>query len=158
MPKYLYEFPIGKIWTEEQNGKIISLGCEERQLTEKETKETPLLKETKKQFDEYFAGKRKVFDLPIELRGTEFQKSVWRIMLGIPYGKTMTYGEIGHQLNTKGYQAVGMACRNNHLMIVVPCHRVIGQKGKLTGFYGGLDMKARLLDLENNRDYLKEKR
>jgi methylated-DNA-[protein]-cysteine S-methyltransferase len=156
MPKYAYLFPIGKLWIEEHEGKIISLGCQESELKELETKETDVIRLVKKELDEYFARQRTSFTFPISLGGSEFYKQVWEQMLTIPYGKTMTYGAIAQALNTKGARAVGRACGSNKLMIVVPCHRVIGTKGKLTGFFGGLDLKTRLLDLENNHDFKRE--
>ncbi|MGD9887104.1 MAG: methylated-DNA--[protein]-cysteine S-methyltransferase [Bacilli bacterium] len=153
MPIFAYQFAIGKIWIEEQDGKIISLGRDFDQLEETEVCETALIKQVKQELDEYFAKTRTKFSFPIHLRGPAFYLKVWEEMLNIPYGKTMTYGDLAKKLHTNAARAVGGACRNNKLMLVVPCHRVIGAKGKLTGFYGGLDMKVKLLDLENNQDY-----
>jgi len=92
---------------------------------------------------------RKTFDVPIALNGTPFQLSVWNALLQIPYGETRTYGEIAAMIgNPKASRAVGMACNRNPIWILVPCHRVVGKNGALTGFEGGLDVKKALLDLE----------
>ncbi len=97
----------------------------------------------------YLDGKRRVFDFPFELRGTEFQLAVWNALLGIPYGETRTYKEIAAAVGRpSACRAEGMANRRNPLWIVVPCHRVIGANGMLTGYAGGLDMKRALLELE----------
>jgi len=109
----------------------------------------PVLKETEKQLREYFAGKRKSFDLPIEFHGTDFQKRVWKALTRIPFGKTSAYGELATRLAApKASRAVGAATGHNPICIVVPCHRVIGKNGKLTGFAGGLKNKEFLLKLE----------
>jgi methylated-DNA-[protein]-cysteine S-methyltransferase len=108
-----------------------------------------ILVETERQLKEYFAGERDVFSIPLDMRGTAFQKDVWRALLGIPFGKTLSYGEIAKQLGRPAAsRAVGAANGRNPISIVVPCHRVIGSSGKLTGFAGGLDAKAFLLNLE----------
>jgi AraC family transcriptional regulator of adaptative response / DNA-3-methyladenine glycosylase II len=109
----------------------------------------PLLLEAERQLREYFAGKRQSFSLPLDPRGTAFQKNVWTALLSIPFGETRTYGELARQLGTPtASRAVGAASGRNPLSILVPCHRVIGSTGKLTGFAGGLDAKAYLLRLE----------
>jgi methylated-DNA-[protein]-cysteine S-methyltransferase len=101
------------------------------------------------QLSEYFAGKRKKFDLPLDLNGTNFQLSVWRALLKIPYGETRTYGEIAKSLGKPGAaRAVGMANHDNPVAVVVPCHRVVGHDGSLTGYAGGLHLKQALLSLE----------
>jgi len=109
----------------------------------------PVLAETERQLTEYFAGKRKAFTVPLDFNGTDFQKSVWKTLLKIPFGQTRSYGEIAKSLgNAKAMRAVGAANGKNPISIIAPCHRVIGSTGKLTGFAGGLEVKARLLDLE----------
>lgn len=101
------------------------------------------------QLQEYFAGKRTTFDLPLAASGTTFQQQVWQALLTIPYGKTCSYGDIARAIgNPKGVRAVGLANGKNPLAIVVPCHRVIGANGKLTGYAGGLNRKQQLLALE----------
>jgi methylated-DNA-[protein]-cysteine S-methyltransferase len=109
----------------------------------------PVLVETERQLREYFAGKRKTFSVPLDMRGTRFQKDVWEALLAIPFGETRSYGQLAAQLgNPRATRAVGAANGRNPISIIVPCHRVIGSSGKLTGFAGGLDTKAHLLHLE----------
>lgn len=109
----------------------------------------PVLLKAEHQLKEYFTGSRKTFDLPLDMRGTTFQKDVWEALLAIPYGETRSYGQLAKQLGRpSASRAVGAANGRNPISIVVPCHRVVGSSGKLTGFAGGLDVKARLLDLE----------
>jgi methylated-DNA-[protein]-cysteine S-methyltransferase len=111
--------------------------------------EHPILVETERQLAEYFAGKRHTFSVHLDMRGTRFQKDVWEILLAIPFGETRSYGQLAKQLgNPRATRAVGAANGRNPLSIIVPCHRVIGSSGKLTGFAGGLETKAHLLDLE----------
>jgi methylated-DNA-[protein]-cysteine S-methyltransferase len=109
----------------------------------------PILVKTEQQLGEYFAGKRKAFSIALDLRGTRFQKDVWESLLAIPYGETRSYGQLANQLgNPRATRAVGAANGRNPVSIIVPCHRVIGSSGKLTGFAGGLETKAQLLTLE----------
>jgi O-6-methylguanine DNA methyltransferase len=109
----------------------------------------PLLNRAAVQLQEYFEEKRETFDLPLKFGGTDFQNRVWRELTQIPYGKSKTYGEIASLVNSKdAVRAVGMACKMNPLLIVVPCHRVIGAHNKLTGFNLGIDKKIFLLNLE----------
>jgi len=107
--------------------------------------------EARRQLDEYFAGRRSDFDLPLSPRGTDFQQRVWLELLTIPHGSTSTYGDIARRIgNPNAMRAVGLANGKNPIAIIVPCHRVIGSNGKLTGYAGGLGMKQTLLDLETN--------
>ncbi len=109
----------------------------------------PILDETKKQLDEYFAKKRKVFELPIYFEGTEFEILAWNALLKIPYGETRSYLDQAKIINNpKAVRAIGRANGNNLISIIIPCHRVIGKSGKLTGFASGLDDKRFLLELE----------
>jgi methylated-DNA-[protein]-cysteine S-methyltransferase len=109
----------------------------------------PVLLEAERQLTEYFDGKRKSFSLKLDPMGTKFQNDVWQALLAIPFGETRSYGELARQLgNPQASRAVGAANGKNPLSIVVPCHRVIGSTGKLTGFAGGLKAKAHLLQLE----------
>lgn len=108
-----------------------------------------VLRQAKRQLDEYFAGKRTDFDLPLAPHGTPFQQSVWRSLLAIPFGRTSTYGELAATVGKPAAaRAVGAAVGANPISIVVPCHRIIGKDGSLTGFGGGLDRKTKLLQLE----------
>jgi methylated-DNA-[protein]-cysteine S-methyltransferase len=109
----------------------------------------PLFKEAGKQIREYFSGRRKVFDLPLDLAGTAFQKSVWQVLLKIPFGQTWSYQEVAMRIgNPKAVRAVGTANARNPVCIFVPCHRVVRLSGDLGGYAGGVDAKAFLLDLE----------
>lgn len=109
----------------------------------------PLLEEAARQVLAYLAGERRVFDLPLSIRGTVFQQRVWEQLRAIPYGSTLTYGELAGLLgDRRKARAVGGAAHANPLGIIIPCHRLIGTGGKLTGFGGGLPLKQALLDLE----------
>ena len=166
-----YESPIGKLYIQEKNGKISTLSCrpDAIQLSaddiiqfsgdgiikfqENKPKATapasPLLQETVKQLGEYFRGERTAFTLPLCLEGTDFQQRAWAALQTIPYGETRSYGQLAAQLgNPKACRAVGGANNKNPVMILVPCHRVIGADGSLTGFAGGLEVKKYLLELE----------
>lgn len=102
------------------------------------------------QLQEYFFGKRKTFDLPLAIEGTEFQIKVWKALSEIPYGTTCSYKDIAIKIgNCKASRAVGMANNKNPIPIIVPCHRVIGASGKLVGYAGGLNIKQKLLNVEN---------
>ena len=144
------ETPYGNIGLAEDGKGISDLYFEKNgPLQNAEEKETPLLKKAKQQLQEYFAGERKTFDLPLSLQGTDFQIRDWNALCTIPYGETRTYGEIAKQIgNPKASRAVGMANHNNPISIIIPCHRVIGANGALVGYGGGLDMKVFLLELE----------
>ncbi|MBM4260720.1 MAG: methylated-DNA--[protein]-cysteine S-methyltransferase [Deltaproteobacteria bacterium] len=116
----------------------------------------PILQSAKRQLAEYFAGQRTRFELPLAARGTEFQQKVWRRLREIPFGKTKSYLEIAKAVGApQASRAVGAACGKNPISIIVPCHRVVASNGNLTGFAGGLDIKARLLALEGVRDSLR---
>jgi methylated-DNA-[protein]-cysteine S-methyltransferase len=113
----------------------------------------PLIRATRRQLEEYFAGKLHQFNLPLDLQGTPFQKRVWAALSAIPYGETRTYSQLARQIGAAGAaRAVGSANHANPVAIVVPCHRVIGADGALTGYGGGLDRKRFLLDLEGGAD------
>ena len=140
--------PVGELTLAEENGALTGLyfgtSC---LLGEKGT--SPLLEEAARQLQEYFAGCRREFFLPLAPRGTEFQRQVWHALEGIPYGETRTYGEIARAIGKpKACRAVGMANHRNPLSILVPCHRVVGADGSLTGYGGGLEAKQFLLELE----------
>ncbi len=148
MNKIVIDSPIGKIAVFAENEKIVRLDLKTEERTDSDITEKVLF-EAKKQLLEYFSGKRTFFNLEYEFSGTEFQKSVWRELEKIPFGKTKTYGEIAAAIgNPKAGRAVGSACNKNPLAIIVPCHRVIGKNGKLTGFASGTDIKEWLLGHE----------
>ena len=131
-------------------GKIIKTA---ETFTQAFTEKTEILAEAEHQLKEYFAGIRKKFELPLKPDGTVFFQTVWKALLDIPYGQTRTYGEIAAFIGKpKASRAVGMANHHNPLMIVIPCHRVIGSHGQLVGYAGGLEVKQKLLDLEKKYD------
>lgn len=112
----------------------------------------PVLDEAAAQLEAYIAGERDVFDLPLDPSGTEFQRDVWDALLDIPYGHTCTYGDLAEKLARPGAaRAVGAATGRNPISIVIPCHRLVGSNGALTGFAGGIDTKRWLLEHESNR-------
>ncbi len=144
---YAYPSPVGTLWIEAEQGYITSISYREQQQGEKA--ETPLIRQAYSQLDEYFRGERKQFDLPLKPAGTPFQQQVWQALRKIPYGETRTYGEIAAAIgNPRACRAVGMANHCNPIAIVIPCHRVIGTNGSLTGYAGGFDIKQKLLELE----------
>ena len=118
---------------------------------EYQEKETPVLTETARWLDVYFSGKDPGFLPPLHPQGSPFRQTVWDILLTIPRGQTMTYGEIARRLGVRSAQAVGGAVGHNPISILIPCHRVVGSDGSLTGYAGGVERKTRLLQLEGAR-------
>ncbi|MEK6627499.1 MAG: methylated-DNA--[protein]-cysteine S-methyltransferase [Bdellovibrionota bacterium] len=115
------------------------------------SKKNQVLRDTEKQLKEYFLGSRKEFDIPLEFSGTAFQKQAWKTLQQIPFGKTISYAQQALKMkNPKAVRAVGGANGKNNICIIVPCHRVIGKNGSLTGFGGGINIKKQLLQLENS--------
>lgn len=115
----------------------------------KNEEESNLTKECKNQLEEYFSGKRKKFDIKLDIIGTDFQKNAWEAMKRIPYGTTISYSEEAKLIgNEKAVRAIGLANGRNRIPIIIPCHRVIGKNGKLRGYTGGIDIKKYLLELE----------
>ena len=145
---------LGTFRLEEEDNAICGLalcpdGVPELEPLPRKVCETPLLQEAEEQLNEYFAGARREFDLPLAPKGTPFQKAVWAEMCRIPYGETRTYGQIAAQIGRPtACRAVGMANNRNPIAIVVPCHRVVGSTGALVGYAGGLGVKTHLLNLE----------
>lgn len=126
--------------------------CKDFLNTIQKSKNQPIVLAVKKQLDEYFQGKRKSFDIPLALNGTDFQVKAWKQLQKIPYAKTISYGKQAELLGDKNKaRAVGLANGLNPISIIVPCHRVIGSNGKLVGFGGGLDKKSFLLALEQSK-------
>ena len=149
---FIYHTTIGELLVAEKEGKITDLKAISRldPTFDGEFRETPLLALTIQQLNEYLAGDRHTFDLPLAPQGTPFQRAVWQALLAIPYGETRSYGDIAHAIgNPKAARAVGMANHNNPISFIIPCHRVIGANGALVGYGGGLDLKKKLLDLES---------
>ena len=142
---------IGKIGLGEENGCITDLHFEKGHIPTGDItiSETPLLKDAYVQLCEYANGDRREFDLPLDPRGTDFQRRCWNALRAIPYGETRSYKEIAAAAGSpKGCRAVGMANNRNPIAIIIPCHRVIGADGTLVGFGGGLEVKVFLLELE----------
>ena len=156
-----YESPIGRMLLAADDAGLTGLWFEGQKYfarcldRETEEKELPVFAEAKRWLDIYFSGKEPDFTPPLHFTGTDFQKEVWEILCAIPYGQTMTYGAIADQLAKKrglsrmSAQAVGGAVGHNNLSIIVPCHRVVGSDGSLTGYAGGIERKTFLLNLEN---------
>src|ERR1700721_3395928 len=150
------ESPVGKLRLVANDKSLIAILWENddpRRVRLGETREDDrqtLLVETERQLKEYFEGKREGFSIPLEMRGTPFQLSVWEALLAIPFGETRSYGQLAKQLGRPtASRAVGAANGRNPISIVVPCHRVIGSSGQLTGFAGGLEAKEHLLKIES---------
>ena len=154
-----YESPVGTltlvagdgglravIWPD---GRLDRVGLAGGELT---PGDAPVLDATAAQLDEYFAGTRTTFDLPLDLHGTPFQLAAWQALAGIPYGETRTYGEIARRIGAPGSaRAVGRACATNQAAGVIPCHRAVGSNGALTGYRWGVSRKERLLAEERRR-------
>ena len=141
--------PFGNILLESREGCLSRLQFTEEQ-TDGEILDQVLLS-AKEQLEEYFAGKRKNFDMPIGLGGTDFQRKVWMEVAKIPFGQTTTYMKLSHKLgNPAAIRAVGAAIGANPILVILPCHRVLGSDGNLTGYAGGLDKKKALLELEGH--------
>lgn len=146
MYQYSYNTVIGEIFIAENNGILEYVSFKNLNLP---NKETPIIKTAYSQLLEYFEGKRRIFDIPIHLNGTEFQKKVWNALTNIPYGQTVSYKDIAISIgNEKSCRAVGMSNNKNPIAIIIPCHRVIGKNGDLTGYAGGIEIKKYLLNLE----------
>lgn len=140
--------PIGRIGLYSNGTQICGL---EFCTREERRDELPVLLQAEAELREYFAGRRRAFSVPLCMHGTKFQEDVWRALAEIPYGETRSYGEIAARIGReKACRAVGMANNRNPLPIFVPCHRVVGADGSLTGYAGGLDAKRMLLELEGS--------
>ena len=148
---YPYLTPIGQLWITETDAGISAIGYQEPCGASLAYCETDVLRQAAVQLSEYFAGTRKSFTLRLCLKGTPFQQAVWNALLEIPYGETRSYQQIAKAIGRpNAYRAVGGANHKNPVMIVVPCHRVIGADGQLTGYASGLAVKERLLQLERS--------
>ena len=148
---FFYDTPVGKLCIGEENDSITRVTWS-KVPQEYIQEETELILNCKIQLEEYFAGNRKQFDLPLAPKGTDFQKRVWKALTDIPYGEKRTYGEIAAAVgNPKAARAVGMANNKNPIGIIVPCHRVVGADGKLVGYAGGMEKKEWLLNLEQEK-------
>ena len=146
---YTYDTMLGSVTFVEEDGALLAISTS--RLYEGICQETDTIKEAHQQLTEYLKGERKTFDLLLNLKGTDFQKQVWMALCDIPYGETRSYKQIAESIgNPKAVRAVGMANNRNPLLIVVPCHRVIGANGKLVGYGAGIEKKEFLLRLEKS--------
>lgn len=153
MSLFFYKTDIGTIGIEEKDGSICAAYFEGEKLPqEMDINEPPILKEAGSQLKRYLAGELKTFSLPLAPVGTAFMKEVWQLLCKIPYGETFTYKQIAQEAGRpKAARAVGLACNRNPIPIFIPCHRVIGSNGRLTGYAGGIDIKERLLIIEADK-------
>lgn len=155
-----YDSPLGRITLASDGEKLSGLWFDGQKyygstlLGEQEQKELPIFEQTGQWLDTYFSGQKPDFTPPLSMQATPFRKSVWEIMLQIPYGQTMTYGAIAKEIagqrgaGQMSAHAVGGAVSHNPISLIIPCHRVVGTNGSLTGYAGGIDKKVRLLTLE----------
>jgi methylated-DNA-[protein]-cysteine S-methyltransferase len=148
-----YDYPIGPLGIAEDDGAITHVYFgRETKLSGYETAETPLIQKAAAQLREYFGGERKEFALPLAPSGTTFQRTVWKALQTIAAGETRSYQDIAMLIGQpQAARAVGMANHHNPIAIIIPCHRVIGKNGGLTGYAGGLNIKRYLLDLEKSQ-------
>ena len=143
-----YDSPFGLIRIGYEDEAVVSV---RRHQGEFQHIPSPVSELANSQLQEYFYGQRTSFDFPIRPKGTPFQLEVWQALCRIPYAQTRTYGQIAAEIGKpKAARAVGLACNKNPIWIVIPCHRVVGHNGHLTGYAGGLDMKQQLLELEKH--------
>ena len=148
MEKSYYKSTIGILEIICENNKLVSLKLVD--YCEKSNIETDFIKDIKKQLDEYFLGKRTIFNIKINPKGTDFQKLVWSELQNIPYGKIKSYSEIAAAAGNKNAQrAVGNACNKNPIMIIIPCHRVVSKNNNIGGYAYGRSIKQKLLNIEN---------
>lgn len=151
MSVFFYETKLGAIGIEENNGFISNVYFGKENISKDiNVKETDILKEASSQLNKYINGEIKEFNLPLSPKGTEFMNEVWASLCKVPYGEVLTYKEMGEMIGRpKAARAVGLACNRNPIPIFIPCHRIVGSNGKLTGYLGGIDIKEKLLNIEN---------
>jgi methylated-DNA-[protein]-cysteine S-methyltransferase len=160
MAYIFHDFFWGRFFLEEREGMLSSIRyivktgavsdkCARSRVDAQYDESSPLLRETVRQIEAYSRGRLQCFNLPLFLQGTAFQKSVWTEIMRIPYGKTVSYGDIAMDIgNPRASRAVGMACHRNPLIIVIPCHRVLAAGKRLSGYIAGMNIKRQLLALE----------
>ena len=151
----IYVMSLGEVTIVEEDGRIVILGLSAKDKAaipaDAVQAESPILRKARAQLEEYLAGRRTVFDLPLAPCGTDFQRKVWQALTRIPYGETRSYKQIAQAVGCpRGCRAVGLANNRNPISIVIPCHRVIGADGRLVGYGGGLPLKEALLRLEGS--------
>lgn len=155
MDFWMFDTPLGTMAAGEEDGAMVRLWLPSTPVPRLMPHRTPLLERAEGQILEYLNGRRQEFDLPLAFAGTEFQRKVWQALREIPYGKTVSYGALAEHIGCPGGAwAVGMANHANPLPILVPCHRVVGAGGQLTGYAGGLELKQALLALESGKNPL----
>ncbi len=145
--KALYQAPLGTLVLLSDGHALTGLDFAKNQETATE-EDAPIFAETRRWLDLYFSGKKPSFIPPLKPQGTPFQQKVWHELLNIPYGATVSYGEMARRINCRSAQAIGQAVHRNPIAIIIPCHRVIGADGSLTGYASGIDIKRQLLQLE----------
>ena len=149
MDLLLYDSPVGRLGLMGEGDHLIALTLPNQPVPLIAERETPVLRETKRQLETYFAGKLRTFDVPLRLEGKPFRARVWAQLRQIPYGQVISYGELARRIGQPGAaRAVGGANHHNPIAIIVPCHRVIAAGGALGGYGGGLELKRTLLKLE----------
>lgn len=149
MNRVYHDSPVGLLEITAEENAVTGLYFAGGNGNREEENTCGILKDCIKQLTEYFSGKRKIFDINVNPAGTQFQKSVWNELLKIPFGETVSYGEIAKRIgNTKSVRAVGLANGSNPISIIIPCHRIIGKNGSLVGYGGGIENKRFLLELE----------
>ena len=155
MRRIILASPHGDLLAEATDRALVRLGFLRVDVT---TSSNAVLDHARRELEEYFAGSRRGFTIPVAPEGTPFQRAVWRALRRIPYGETAGYGEIARRIGRAGAaRAVGGACGANPVAIVLPCHRVVGSNGSLTGFSAGLDRKVRLLDHERSATFARRR-
>jgi len=148
----VFDTPLGQMALAEESGALTRLFLPGEGIPRLVSRETPLLSKGRDEILAYLRGERRSFDLPLDPMGTPFQQAVWAELRRIPYGETRSYAQVAAGIGKpKAVRAVGQANHRNPLPILIPCHRVIGASGKLTGYGGGLDLKQKLLELEGAR-------
>lgn len=152
-----FQSPLGTMTLQANQNGLLGAWFETQTTQPKElgryTETDVILNDAIVQLNEYFSGERKVFELPLAAKGTPFQQQVWHALTKIPFGETWSYQQIANEIgNPKAVRAVGLANGKNPISVVVPCHRVIGKNGKLTGYAGGVERKAKLLELERTEN------
>ena len=151
-----YDSPVGKLLLTCREDGLTGIWYD-REMSERMQQNHPILQQARLWLDSYFCGENPGFDIPLSLEGTEFQKQVWNMLLDIPYGETKTYGDIAREIaavqgrKKMSAQAVGQAVGRNPISILIPCHRVVGAKGRLTGYAGGMERKIWLLRHEGRQ-------
>lgn len=150
-----YNSPLGDITLGSDGTALVGLWFDGQKFfadvldpVHEERPDLPVFDETRRWLDLYFSGQQPDFTPPLTLRGSDFRKQVWQRLLEIPYGQTVTYGQLARELGCRSAQAIGGAVGHNPITLIVPCHRVVGAGGSLTGYAGGLDRKLRLLQME----------